>query len=318
LRPTPGDWEAIPTTNESYGYNKLDTVHKPVEYFIQLLAKTAAKGGNVLLNIGPRGDGTIDPPDAAILAGIGKWMAINGESIHGTQRTPLDRQAWGDSTAKDETLYLHVMNWPSNRKLLVGGLLSNVKQAYLLSDASKKPLITQRVGAEDLLVRVPRLAPDPVDTVIVLKTDGPVKGQMGRLLQSQSVPNRLLGFDATPTGKGFVYGDGKTAQYYVDGLDKPGNLLTWNVRADRAQRFAVYLKYSTPKPTATGGGRFVVKISDTVLTAPIEATSTARQLRTVRLGDSEINPGTLQNLTVTTENGAGPVHFFEIDMKSLK
>ena len=37
-------WEAIPTTNESYGYNKLDTVHKPVAYFIQLLAKTSAKG----------------------------------------------------------------------------------------------------------------------------------------------------------------------------------------------------------------------------------------------------------------------------------
>ena len=156
LRPTPGDWEAIPTTNESYGYNKLDTVHKPVAYFIQLLAKTSAKGGNVLLNIGPKGDGTIDPPDAEILAGIGKWMAINGESIHGTQRTPLDRQAWGDSTVKGDTLYLHVMNWPADGKLLVGGLLSEVKQAYLLNDSSRKRLKTERSGTEDLLVRVLR------------------------------------------------------------------------------------------------------------------------------------------------------------------
>lgn len=318
LRPTPGDWEAIPTTNESYGYNKLDTVHKPVSYFIQLLAKTAAKGGNVLLNIGPRGDGTIDPPDAEILAGIGRWMAVNGDSIHETERTPLDRQAWGDSTVKGDTLYLHVMNWPSNKKLLVGGLLSNIKQAYLLSDPSLKPLKTERVGTEDLLVRVPSSPPDPVDTVIVLKTDSPVKGQMGRLLQSQSAPNRLLGFDATATGKGFVYGDGKTAQYYIDGLDKPGNLLTWNVRADRARRFDVELKYSTPRSTRSVANKFVVKLGDKVLTAPIEATHTARQLTTVRLGELEIKPGELQNLTVTVEGGIDPVHFFEIDMVSPK
>jgi alpha-L-fucosidase len=315
LRPTPGDWEAIPTTNQSYGYNKLDTVHKPVAYFIQLLAKTSAKGGNILLNIGPKGDGTIDPPDAEILAGIGKWMAVNGESIHGTQRTPLDRQAWGDSTVKGDTLYLHVMNWPSNGKLLVGGLLSGVKQAYLLSDATKKPLKTERVGTDDLMVRVPAAAPDAVDTVIVLETDGPVKGRMGRLLQAQAVPNRLLGFDAAATGKGFAYGDGKTAQYYVDGLEKPGNVLTWQVRADHAQRFAVEVKYSTPKATRAAGSKFVVKMGETVLTTPIEATSSARQLTTMRLGDLKIKPGALQDITVTVEGGGDPVHFFELDLK---
>jgi len=315
LRPTPGDWEAIPTTNESYGYDKLDPVHKPVAYFIQLLAKASAKGGNVLLNIGPRSDGTIDPPDAQILAGIGKWMAVNGESIHGTQRTPLDRQVWGDSTVKGDTLYLHVMHWPSDGKLLVGGLLSDVKQAYLLSDASKKPLKTDRAGKQDLLVRVPASAPDAVDTVVVLKTDGPVEGRMGRLLQAESVPNRLLGFDATATGKGFIYGDGKTAQYYVDGLEKRGNLLTWHVRVDRPQRFAVDLKYSTPKSNYMAGGKFVVKMGETVLTAPIEATPTARQMKTIRLGELEIKPEALQDITITVEGGGEPVHFFELDLK---
>ena len=315
LRPTPGDWEAIPTTNESYGYNKLDTVHKPVSYFIQLLAKTSAKGGDILLNIGPKGDGTIDAPDEAILAGIGKWMTVNGESIHGTERTPLDRQVWGDSTVKGNTLYLHVMNWPADGRLLVGGLLSQVKSAYLLSDATKKPLKTERAGAEDLLVHVPATVPDAVDTVIVLKTDGLVKGRAGRLLQAEAVPNRLLGFDAAATGKNFVYGDGKTAQYYVDGLERSGNLLTWNVRADRAEEFVAELKYSTPKSTRAEGGRFVVKLGDSVLTAPIEATSSARQMKTVPLGTLKIKPGPLQNLTVTIEGDGEPVHFFEVDLK---
>jgi hypothetical protein len=73
--PQKGDWEGVPTTNESYGYNENDKSHKPASHFIQLLAKSAARGGNQLMNIGPMGDGRIDPADAAILEGIGKWWA---------------------------------------------------------------------------------------------------------------------------------------------------------------------------------------------------------------------------------------------------
>jgi len=67
--PHAGDWEAIPTTDESYGWNKFDTSHKPPSHFIQLLAKAAARGGNVLMNVGPMGDGRIDPKDVEILKG---------------------------------------------------------------------------------------------------------------------------------------------------------------------------------------------------------------------------------------------------------
>jgi alpha-L-fucosidase len=56
-----GDWEAIPTTNESYGHHRHDHSHKQPKYFIQLLAKTVSRNGNVLLNVGPMGDGQIDP-----------------------------------------------------------------------------------------------------------------------------------------------------------------------------------------------------------------------------------------------------------------
>jgi hypothetical protein len=61
LPPHDGDWEAIPTTNESYGYHRADQSHKPVSHFIEILAKTAARGGNLMLNVGPKGDGTLDP-----------------------------------------------------------------------------------------------------------------------------------------------------------------------------------------------------------------------------------------------------------------
>jgi alpha-L-fucosidase len=66
--PVEGDWEAIPTTNESYGYHKFDNSHKPVGHFVRLLANAASRGGNLLMNIGPKGDGSFDEKDQRILA----------------------------------------------------------------------------------------------------------------------------------------------------------------------------------------------------------------------------------------------------------
>jgi alpha-L-fucosidase len=313
LRPTSGDWEAIPTTNESYGWNKLDSSYKPVSYFIQLVAKSAAKGGNILLNIGPRGDGTINPPDIAILEGIGRWMAINQESIRGTERTLLDRQAWGDSTAKGDTLYLHVFRWPANGRLVVGGLASHVSSAYLLSDPSRKPLEVTRLNATDIAVHLPAIAPDSADSVVVLKSKGPVKAVSGRLLDTNG-NNILLGFDASADGAGFSYGDGKTARYYVDGLEKAGNSLHWSMRVDQPATFAIGIRYSTPTATFAPGARFVVRLGATVLTAPIAPSTNERQLVKLPLGALKIGLTGLGQLTVTIEGATSPVHFFEVDL----
>ncbi|HEX2628309.1 MAG TPA: alpha-L-fucosidase, partial [Chitinophagaceae bacterium] len=136
--PVTGDWEAIPTTNESYGYHKYDSSHKPVSHFIQLMAKAASKGGNLLMNIGPKGDGAFDKADIDILNGIGKWMSKNGESVYGTTAGVLPLQNWGVTTTKGNKIYLHVFNWPSNGKLLIGGLTAMPNKAYLLTEPAKR------------------------------------------------------------------------------------------------------------------------------------------------------------------------------------
>ena len=74
------------------------------------------------MNVGPMGNGMIDPRDTLILSGIGRWMKVNGESIYGTQKSPLPLQSWGVSTQKGNLLYLHVFAWPKDGKLIVGGL----------------------------------------------------------------------------------------------------------------------------------------------------------------------------------------------------
>jgi alpha-L-fucosidase len=310
IRPTAGDWEAMPTTNESYGYNKLDPVHKPVSYFIQLLAKAAAKGGNILLNIGPRGDGTLDPPDTAILQGIGQWMSANGDSIRGTQRTPLDRQAWGDSTVKGNTLYLHVWNWPTDGKLVLSGLEGKVLRANLLQKPSQ-PLRVSRLEASDLEIAVPRIAPDPVDTVIVLRLASPPRGVAGNLVQADVSVNRLLAFDAEANGSGFSYGDGKASRYYIDGLEREGNNLAWKVRSRARRRYRVEAVFASAVAKKSGVATLNLKLGDTELHGEARSDGNVTNLQRVSLGEIEV-PEHLTSMTLTMTGD--PLHFFEVDL----
>ena len=129
--PHEGDWEGIPTTNESYGWNPNDHSQKPPSHFIQLLAKAAATGGNLLLNVGPRGDGDDRSCRCRNPRRHRKMDARQRRfESKGRDRTPLAVQAWGESTRKGSTLYLHVFDWPKDGKLIVGGLKSNASGGF--------------------------------------------------------------------------------------------------------------------------------------------------------------------------------------------
>jgi alpha-L-fucosidase len=293
--PAEGDWEAIPTTNESYGYSKYDKSHKPVSFFIQLLAKSASRGGNLLMNIGPMGDGEFAPEDQNILKGISVWMEKNAASIYQTTKTPLPIQNWGSSTRKGNLLYLHVFNWPQNGKLLVAGLKSDITKAYLLSDASKKALSFTRVGPLDISIAIPSKSTDVADAVIVLQANSNIDTDNTRLLAADNT-NRLLAFDAVLSGKGFGFGDGKTNKYYVDGWSKKDQLMKWDFRLIQPVNYHVVLKYVADNVDA---GTFELKIGDIVKKA--EAVSTAKEeVKTVDLGEVTLQPGvhTMQLLPI--------------------
>jgi len=240
--PVTGDWEAIPTTNESYGYSKYDSSHKPVAHFIRLMATAASRGGNLLLNIGPRGDGIIDPRDAAILQGVGRWIKTNGESIYGTAASPLPLQSWGVSTRRGNKLYLQVFTRPADGKLYVGGIKSAIdKASFLVSPATALPV--QRINENDIVIQLPKRLPDSINTVIVLSLKNDLRTDSIRYVSSSTGTIRLLAFDARLQGKGFGYGDGKTARYYVDGWKSTDQYLQWDFRTGAAARFKVLVKY---------------------------------------------------------------------------
>lgn len=240
--PVAGDWEAIPTTNESYGYHKFDNSHKSVSFFIQLMAKAAAKGGNLLMNIGPKGDGAFDNKDIEILEDIGKWMDKYGTSIYGVERGGLPLQSWGVSTQKGSTIYLHVFNWPADGELYIGGLPANINKIYLLNDKNTQ-LPHTVLNKTDMYISVPATAPDASNSVIVLECSGKIDTDSIRYLSPNVDTHRLLAFDAELHGKGFSYGDGKTDRYYVEGWTKMDQSVSWKFRTATDAKYAVVLRF---------------------------------------------------------------------------
>jgi len=295
--PHEGDWEGIPTTNESYGWNKFDRSHKPVSHFIRILAKAVARGGNILMNIGPMGDGTFDPADVAILDGIGAWWKVNGESIRGAGRSPLAVQTWGESTLKGSRLYLHVFDWPADGRLVVGGLKTPVTSAWLLAEGASKRRAVTRLNPLDVSVALPSEAPDRSDAVVVLELGGAVDADVVRLLQPSFTNETLRAFDAQLHG-GLRFGPGKRTDDYVLGWSSMSDNVTWRVRLPAITTYEVDANYDAP--AASAGGSYTVAFGAQKLSGTVSSGTGQR----VRLGRVTLAPGAF-DITVTATTIAG-------------
>jgi alpha-L-fucosidase len=168
------DWETCMTMNDHWGWNKSDPDWKPVEILVRNLIDVASKGGNYLLNVGPKADGTF--PEQAIerLKGIGAWMRKHGDAIHGTSAGPFEQLPWGRCTVRrngaNTTLYLHVFERPADGRLVLPGLGSETLSAGWLAG----PCIALPVTREgtDVVVQLPPTLPDPIASVVTLGIRG--------------------------------------------------------------------------------------------------------------------------------------------------
>jgi alpha-L-fucosidase len=164
------DWETCMTMNDTWGYKSYDENWKSTEDLLRKLADIASKGGNFLLNIGPTPEGLIPRPSIQRLEAMGRWMAVNSESIYGTSASPIGAPAWGRCTTKGDRLYLHVFDWPTDGRLEVPLAQANVRKAYLLADKKKAALpVATEVGK--VVVTVGDEAPDAINSVVVLVLD---------------------------------------------------------------------------------------------------------------------------------------------------
>jgi alpha-L-fucosidase len=165
------DWETCMTISENWGYVERDKKIKSYTDLIRKLIDTASKGGNFLLDIGPKPDGSVRQEDIDRLTAIGRWMQTNSDSIYGTSASIFPALKFGKSTTKENTIYLHIFDWPADSKLRIPALISLPKSVYVLSERDKKLEITSSAG--EFIITLPRVAPDPAVTVIALEFDSP-------------------------------------------------------------------------------------------------------------------------------------------------
>lgn len=239
-------WEAIPTTNNSYGYHKMDHSHKPASHFIKLLSKAAARGGNLLMNVGPKGDGEIAAVDVEILKGIGDWLKINGDAIYATTKTSLPVQSWGETSIKGNKLYLHIHNYPEE-ELTLGGLKNKVETVYFLADKSKKKLAANRTKTGDLEVKLPaKKGTEPVTVIVIECADNIENDGSSRLLAAEQA-NTLHVFDGKLIGKTLIYGKGSDRENYLLNWKDKADFVSWDYRIKGNAKFDVFVVYNSKK-----------------------------------------------------------------------
>ncbi len=189
VKPTQPYWELCLTMNRSWGYQPRDNDYKTPNQVLQIFAQTISMGGNLLLDIGPKPDGSIDARQMDILDALGRWTGKHGEAIYGTTAgIGLDHYAGASTLSKDrKTIYLFVDGQP-NGDLLVKGLVNKVVRARVVGGGQS--VAAKVVGKYDwakqpglLFLTVPRDAVDRDITVVALELDAPVQ-----LYQEESKP----------------------------------------------------------------------------------------------------------------------------------
>lgn len=173
--PPDGPWELCLTINDSWGWRPQDDNHKSPRQLVRTFVETIGGGGNLLLDVGPREDGTITPER---LEALGDWVARHSPAVRGIHRGLPHGHFYGPTSvsADGRTLFLYVLDRP-NDYVVVRGLRNQVLKAYVLGTGTE--LDHQRIGG---LHEVPGWeyvfttddALDPLCTVIALELDGEV------------------------------------------------------------------------------------------------------------------------------------------------
>lgn len=181
-----GPWEFCMTVNDSWGYQAKDHNHKSVRQLVRIFSEVIGMGGNLLLDIGPKADGTILPEQVERLEGLGDWIRANSEAVYGTQAGLPHGHFYGASTLnkRGNTLYLIFFDIPQD-KIAVKGLINEVKKVSVLSTG--KELKFESIGGAPwmdipgtLWVDVPKNVVDKNATVLKVELKGPMRLYRGK------------------------------------------------------------------------------------------------------------------------------------------
>src|SRR5882762_2888809 len=166
-------WESCMTMNDSWGYQHADDAWKSPKQVIRNLITCAHDGGNYLINIGPKPDGSIPEESIQILSTVGRWMDKNGQSLYGADLCQPRRSRNASFSRRGNTLYLHVHFWPGGDNLAFAGLQTKVKSATLLATGQKVDFDQDRYRIR--FKGLPEKAPDDPITTLAIECESEPK-----------------------------------------------------------------------------------------------------------------------------------------------
>lgn len=165
-------WEACMTTNDNWGFHRGDKNWKTDRQLVGALVHSVSRGGNLLLNVGPRGDGSVPGPALRGLERLGTWLSANGQSVYSCGKSPhLMREALdggyfcnsGVWTAKTGRLYYHLLRW-TGRSFGVRTQGIRLTTAKSLATGTMFSITSRESAAS--FAGLPRSPIDPLDSVI--------------------------------------------------------------------------------------------------------------------------------------------------------
>ncbi|MBO9707400.1 MAG: alpha-L-fucosidase [Caulobacter sp.] len=261
-----GDWESVFTHNRSWGYSAFDNDFKSTNTLIRLLATSASRGGNFMLNMGPDGRGRFPDGAQKRLLAVGAWLKVNGDSIYGTTRSPLPQTPWGVATQKGSRLYLHVLDRPADGVVRAPGLTEPVTKVSLLAGGGA---LRFKQDAGGLSVTLPAGTAPSDDLVVVVETQTPVAARRDQgIVLSRAYGRQPLDVADATLSPG-VKLDAIKTQLSVDdlrkfytpvGLDDPSKSVSWTVQVEQAGDYHIDLEYSATK--AQAGHEGTVEVGD--------------------------------------------------------
>jgi alpha-L-fucosidase len=174
------DWECCIHVGQGWSYHGENGFKGP-EDCIKMLVSCTTGGGNLLLNFGPRPDGTFADGEARVARAMGAWLQKHGEAIYGTRGGPYRNGTWGGSCHKGNKLYLHVSEWPVEG-LAFDSLPNKVLAARTLTGAP----VTFKQSDDELSLEVAGKVREKPVTVIELTLEKPVEA--GRIIGGAHAP----------------------------------------------------------------------------------------------------------------------------------
>ena len=159
-----GIWETVDTTNDSWAYAWYDNYWKTPKEILHRLVSCVGRGGTYMLNIGPKGDGTVPELASRTLRKAGEWIRRYPQVVYGTDASPWKHALpWGDVTVRGSTLFLCVFDETKDGELYLPGLRTKVNSARLLGGNKRGTKLKVRTMGNWTHIQLP---PRPTEKLI--------------------------------------------------------------------------------------------------------------------------------------------------------